>query len=92
MKTEIKIRFNDKNILKELYFAKELHFELESEEEKAQFIEDLTASLDMYNINVCDITLYEHKPHITLTSENILPKTRFNKIKRDFKKYGYEIV
>lgn len=58
MKTEIKIRFVDKNILKELYFAKELHFDLESEEEKRQFIEDLTASLDMYNINVCDVMLY----------------------------------
>lgn len=92
MKTEIKIRFVNKNILKELYFAKELHFDLESEEEKARFIEDLTASLDMYDINVCDVLLYEYKPHITLTNENILPKTRFNKIKRNFKKYGYEIV
>lgn len=46
----------------------------------------------MYDINVCDVLLYEYKPHITLTNENILPKTRFNKIKRDFKKYGYEIV
>lgn len=85
--------FNKKRIRKELYFTKELDG-LDDEDKKRQYIEDLTASLDLYDINVCNISLDEclSKALTNLTEFDVLPKTKFNKLIRDFKKYGYEVV